>query len=91
MENTSIQITSKAFVVGIISKMLILMIIGTRFRRPSEEEAKHITNFLNAGKPIIGIRTSTHAFTGSGSFGDKYLIWAVWSAGYGRRLGKSPW
>ena len=48
-----------------------LMLIGTRFRRPSAEEAKHVTEFLNAGKPIIGIRTSTHAFTGSGSFGDK--------------------
>ena len=47
------------------------MLIGTRFRRPTPEEAKHVTDFLNAGKPIIGIRTSTHAFTGSGSFGDK--------------------
>jgi hypothetical protein len=47
------------------------MLIGTRFRRPSAEEAKHVTEFLNAGKPVIGIRTSTHAFTGSGSFGDK--------------------
>jgi type 1 glutamine amidotransferase len=48
-----------------------LMLIGTRFRRPSAEEAKHVTEFLNAGKPVIGIRTSTHAFTGSGSFGEK--------------------
>ena len=39
-----------------------LMIIGTRFRDPSTEDAKHITRFLNDGKPIIGIRTSTHAF-----------------------------
>ena len=39
-----------------------LMIIGTRFRIPSLEEAEHITHFLNAGKPVIGIRTSTHAF-----------------------------
>ncbi len=46
-----------------------LMIIGTRFRTPSEEEAKHITDFLNAGKPVIGIRTATHAFNGKGSFG----------------------
>ena len=38
------------------------MIIGTRFRIPSLEEAEHITQFLNAGKPVIGIRTSTHAF-----------------------------
>jgi len=39
-----------------------LMIIGTRFRVPSLEDAKHITQFLNASKPVIGIRTSTHAF-----------------------------
>ena len=39
-----------------------LMIIGTRFRDPSADDAKHITRFLNDGKPIIGIRTSTHAF-----------------------------
>jgi hypothetical protein len=39
-----------------------IMIIGTRFRDPSTEDAKHITQFLNDGKPVIGIRTSTHAF-----------------------------
>ena len=48
-----------------------LMLIGTRFRKPTAEQAKHVTEFLNAGKPIIGIRTSTHAFNGSGKFGDK--------------------
>ncbi|MEZ5327555.1 MAG: hypothetical protein R3F19_21095 [Verrucomicrobiales bacterium] len=46
-----------------------LMVIGTRFRRPSEEDAKHITDFLNKGKPVIGIRTSTHSFNGDGNFG----------------------
>lgn len=46
-----------------------LMIIGTRFRKPDKEGAAHITAFLNAGKPIIGIRTSTHAFNGDGDFG----------------------
>lgn len=46
-----------------------LMIIGTRFRRPAASEAKHVADYLNAGKPVIGIRTSTHAFQGNGSFG----------------------
>lgn len=46
-----------------------LMLIGTRFRRPSPEEARHVTDFLNAGKPVIGIRTATHAFTGPDKFG----------------------
>ncbi len=46
-----------------------LMIIGTRFRRPSAEDGKHVTAFLDAGKPVIGIRTATHAFTGGDKFG----------------------
>jgi len=46
-----------------------LMIIGTRFRQPNAEDGKHVTDFLNAGKPVIGIRTATHAFTGGGKFG----------------------
>ncbi|MGA1533189.1 MAG: PVC-type heme-binding CxxCH protein [Planctomycetota bacterium] len=47
-----------------------LMIIGTRFRRPSDEHAAVITRFLDAGKPVIGFRTATHAFTGDGKFGE---------------------
>ncbi|MDZ4850540.1 MAG: PVC-type heme-binding CxxCH protein [Pirellulaceae bacterium] len=46
-----------------------LMLIGTRFRHPSSDDAQHITRFLDTGKPIIGIRTSTHAFSGKGNFG----------------------
>ncbi|WP_149496022.1 type 1 glutamine amidotransferase family protein [Roseiconus lacunae] len=46
-----------------------LMIIGTRFRQPSAEDAKHVTKFIDAGKPLIGFRTSTHAFNGKGQFG----------------------
>lgn len=48
-----------------------LMIIATRFRRPSDEEAAHITEFMNAGKPVIGLRTATHAFNGPQKFGGK--------------------
>jgi hypothetical protein len=47
-----------------------LMIIATRFRQPDPEQAKFITNYLNAGKPLIGLRTSTHAFRGAQKFGD---------------------
>ena len=41
-----------------------LMLIGTRFRKPNQNDAVHITNFLNAGKAIVGIRTSTQAWAG---------------------------
>jgi putative heme-binding domain-containing protein len=50
-----------------------LMIIGTRFRKPDAQSAAHIAKYLNAGKPVIGIRTATHAFQGEGDFdGLKY-------------------
>jgi hypothetical protein len=47
-----------------------LMIIATRFRHPSAEQAAYITRFLQAGKPIIGLRTATHAFRGGEKFGE---------------------
>lgn len=47
-----------------------LMIIATRFRRPDAAGAAHITQYLKAGKPVIGLRTATHAFRGDGSFGE---------------------
>lgn len=47
-----------------------LLIIATRFRRPSAEQAKPLDRFLRKGKPVIGLRTATHAFTGKGRFGD---------------------
>lgn len=48
-----------------------LMIIATRFRQPDAAQAAFITEYLNAGKPVIGLRTATHAFRGNGRFGEK--------------------
>ncbi|MEO8268820.1 MAG: hypothetical protein ABI557_03805, partial [Aureliella sp.] len=68
-----------------------LMIIGTRFRKPDSEAAKHIATFLNSGKPVIGIRTSTHAFQGDEDFdGLKYndfgpkILGETWVAHHGQ-------
>lgn len=47
-----------------------LMIIATRFRQPDPEQAGHIAAFLNAGKPVIGLRTATHAFRGGQKLGE---------------------
>ena len=72
-----------------------LMIIGTRFRNPVDEEAKHITQFLNAGKPVIGIRTATHAFQGKGNFGGLAfgdfglkVLGETWVSHHGRHKGQ---
>lgn len=47
-----------------------LMIIGTRFRQLPDEQIAHFAKFLNAGKPVIGFRTATHAFSGAAQTGD---------------------
>jgi|GEM_PF-283839 len=39
-----------------------LMIIFTRFRNLPDDQMKHIDAFLTSGKPVLGIRTATHAF-----------------------------
>jgi len=39
-----------------------LMVIFTRFRDLPDEQMKHIVDYINSGKPIVGLRTATHAF-----------------------------
>ena len=39
-----------------------LMIIFTRFRDLPDEQMKYIVEYVEAGKPIMGMRTATHAF-----------------------------
>jgi hypothetical protein len=39
-----------------------LMVIFTRFRDLPDDQMKHIVDYVEAGKPIVGIRTATHAF-----------------------------
>jgi type 1 glutamine amidotransferase len=55
-----------------------LMIIATRFRKPSDEQMKHIDDYLKTGKPVIGMRTATHAFQFGGN-----SSWAHYGNGYG--------
>jgi hypothetical protein len=47
-----------------------LMIIGTRFRQLPDDHLANFAKFLNAGKPVIGFRTATHAFSGKAQTGD---------------------
>jgi mono/diheme cytochrome c family protein/glucose/arabinose dehydrogenase len=51
-----------------------LLIIGTRFRQLPDAQLANFADYLNAGKPVMGFRTATHAFTGSAKTGD--FAWA---------------
>jgi type 1 glutamine amidotransferase len=63
-----------------------LMIVATRFRRPDAMQARHIAAWLNAGKPVIGLRTATHAFQGKEKFAD-----ALTYDEFGRKILGEQW
>ena len=73
-----------------------LMIIQTRFRALPDEQMKHVDDFLKAGKPVIGLRTATHAFSGLKAPWDHYN-WnykgadAAWTQGFGRVVLGETW
>ena len=39
-----------------------LMVIATRFRNLPDEQMRHIDAYLRSGRPVVGMRTATHAF-----------------------------
>ena len=38
------------------------MVIFTRFLNLPDDQMQHIVDYLASGKPVIGLRTATHAF-----------------------------
>ncbi|MFT5290830.1 MAG: hypothetical protein ACI9F9_000813 [Candidatus Paceibacteria bacterium] len=41
-----------------------LMVVFLRFQSFADDQMRHIDDYLNSGRPVIGLRTSTHAFKG---------------------------
>lgn len=73
-----------------------LMIIQTRFRNPPDDKMKHVDDFLMAGKPVIGLRTATHAFNSLKGQYSKYNFNhkgdpAEWTDGFGRLVLGETW
>ena len=72
-----------------------LMIMALRFRGLPDKQMKHIVDYMNSGKPIIGLRTSTHAFNMRGKSSYKHLSWNSrskgWLGGFGRQVLGDTW
>jgi len=70
-----------------------LMIIATRFRDLPDDQMKHIADYVASGRPIIGMRTATHAFNVPP--GKKYSRWSwrseAWEGGFGRQILGETW
>jgi type 1 glutamine amidotransferase len=71
-----------------------LMIIATRFRNLPEPQMQHIVDYIEAGKPIIGMRTATHAFNGMKGKFAKYNNGSNekgYEGGFGRQVLGERW
>lgn len=74
-----------------------LMIIFTRFRELPDDQMKYIDEYLKAGKPVIGLRTATHAFNYSRNKSSKYAMYDFkskmpgWEDGFGRVVLGETW
>ncbi len=70
-----------------------LMIIATRFRHLPDDQMKLIADYVEAGKPVIGLRTATHAFNGGGTYA-RYSNGSNaegWKGGFGKQVLGEQW
>ena len=70
-----------------------LMVIFTRFRDLPDAQMKFIDEYINSGKPILGLRTSTHAFNfKQHKTYDKYSFRnKEFAGGFGRQVLGETW
>jgi hypothetical protein len=70
-----------------------LLILFTRFRHLPDEQMKHLVEYIESGKPIIGLRTATHAFDNKeGTTYGKYGWQSKsWEGGFGRQVLGETW
>jgi hypothetical protein len=70
-----------------------LMVIFTRFRNLPDEQMRHIADYVDSGRPIIGLRTATHAFDIPRDRKYARYGWnnSQWEGGFGRQVLGETW
>jgi hypothetical protein len=72
-----------------------LMVIFTRFRNLPDEQLQYIVDYVDSGKPIVGMRTATHAFNLSSPSKFMNYTWTSeaegWKGGFGRQVLGETW
>jgi type 1 glutamine amidotransferase len=67
------------------------MVILTRFRDLPDDQMKHIVDYVESGRPIVGLRTATHAFQLKSSKTYARFTWNAPDGGFGRRVLGETW
>jgi type 1 glutamine amidotransferase len=70
-----------------------LLVIFTRFRNLPDEQMKLIVDYVESGRPVIGLRTATHAFKLADNSTYARYSWdsKTWDAGFGRQILGETW
>jgi len=70
-----------------------LMVIFTRFRDLPDSQMKHIVDYVDSGRPIVALRTATHAFDLKSSKTYQRYSWnsKEWDGGFGRQVLGETW
>jgi type 1 glutamine amidotransferase len=72
-----------------------LIIMALRFRNLPDEQMKHFVNYVESGKPMIGLRTSTHAFRIPSDSTSPYKKYSFdsphWPGGFGQQVLGDTW
>jgi len=76
-----------------------MMVIFTRFRALPDDQMKHIDDYLKSGRPVLGIRTATHAFNFGKDSTSNYRHYdnyyngdkTEWKDGFGRLVLGEKW
>ncbi len=69
-----------------------LVVMALRFRQWPDEQMRHFDEYVNSGRPIIALRTSTHAFDIKQGPYEKYG-WEskTWAGGFGKQVLGETW
>ncbi len=72
-----------------------LVIIATRFRELPDWQMQFVADYFKSGKPVIGLRTATHAFAYGGKNQTKFADWSYnsskWPGGFGQQVLGETW
>jgi trehalose utilization protein len=72
-----------------------LAIVFWRFRELPDADMKHFVDYVESGRPLIGLRTATHAFLYSRDKQSPYARWSAdgkeWPGGFGQQVLGDTW
>lgn len=72
-----------------------MLVLFTRFREWPDADMRHFADYVESGKPMLGIRTATHAFSYSRDPESPYARYdwrnETWPGGFGKQILGETW